>query len=76
MAQAKTPIGFRSWHVARSLVDPQGYLVYPATVRRVEGAAVLMLEYDDFRGEAYPERVENVTPARPARTPPRDNSDT
>ena len=41
-------------------VGAQGYLVFPATVRRVEGAGVLMLEYDDFGGDLYPERSEHV----------------
>ena len=47
--------------LSRCAVDPHGRLVYPATVRRVEGAAILMLEYDEFRGELYPERTENLT---------------
>ena len=46
---------------ARFATDAQGRLVYPATVRRVEGLGVLMLEYDHLLGELCPERFEHVT---------------
>ena len=49
---------------ARFATDAQGRLVYPATVRRVEGVGVLMLEYDHHfgQGEFCAERFEHVTP--------------
>ena len=44
----------------RFAVDRDGYLVFPATVKRVEGVRFAWVEYDDFKGEEYLEAVENV----------------
>jgi len=42
-------------------VDSNGCLVYPATVRAVDGPHKVSLEYDCCKGVWYPEYVENVT---------------
>ena len=46
----------------RFAVDKEGYLVFPATVRRVVDVRSIVVEYDAFPLEECVEAVENVTP--------------
>ena len=56
----------------RFAVDKEGYLIFPATVRRVVDVRFVVLEYDGFPGEECVEAVENITPRVQMPWHPRD----